>query len=102
MPMGNAGSVDQGGVLVQGNPLWRALLAAGAERLCRPFPRRAESPGEGQCSAVSSGYAPPPRGACAVPRAIGCAPALLSSRGGVRPPPPISFFLPPRAPLGPP
>jgi XdhC and CoxI family len=30
-----------------------------------------------QCSAVSSGYPPPPRGACAVSRAVGWASALL-------------------------
>jgi putative transposase len=72
------------GVLVQGDPVRRALLAAGAEQLCRSFPCRAESPGEGQRPAVSSGYGPLPRGACAVPRAIGWAPALLPSRGGVK------------------
>jgi hypothetical protein len=29
--------------------LWRALAAAGAERICRTFPGRTESSGEGQC-----------------------------------------------------
>src|SRR5229473_658194 len=99
MPMRNAGSVDQGGVLVQGNPLQRALLAAGAERVCRAFPCRAESPGEGQCPAVSSGNRSAARGACAVPRAIGWASALLSSRGGVMPRRPVQFFDPTVGPL---
>src|SRR5262249_40579780 len=36
-----------GGVPVQGDPLWRALAAASVERICRTFPCRTESPGEG-------------------------------------------------------
>ena len=71
------GQVGQGGVLVEGDLVRRALLAAGAGRLCRPFPCRAESPGEGQHPLVPPGYGPPPRGTCAVPRAIGRASALL-------------------------
>jgi hypothetical protein len=63
-----------------------------AERLCRAFPRRAESPGEGQCSAVSSGYRPPPRGSSEVPRATGRASALLSSSGGVMARRPFQLF----------
>src|SRR5260370_3222984 len=77
--MRNAGSVDQGGVLVQGNPLQRANLAAGAERLCRAFPCRAESPGEGQCSAVSSEFDPKLRGTCDMPLVPGWAHALFHS-----------------------
>src|SRR6266853_2748404 len=96
-PCGALGQVGQGGVLVQGNSLRRALL--GAERVCRAFPCRAESPGEGQRPAVSPGYGPPPRGACAVPRAIGWASALLSSRGGVMPRRPVQFFDPTVGPL---
>ena len=56
----------------------RSLRRALSE-LRRPFPCRAESPGEGQRPAVSSEHGSPPRGAGAVPRAIGRAPALLSS-----------------------
>jgi hypothetical protein len=74
---GTRGQVGQGGVLVEGDLVRRALLAAGAGRLCRPFPCRAESPGEGQHPPVPPGYGPPPRGTCAVPRAIGRASALL-------------------------
>ena len=62
----------------------RSLRRALSE-LCRPFPRRAKSPGEGQRPAVSSEYGPPSRGASEVPRAIGWVAALLSSRGGVMP-----------------
>jgi hypothetical protein len=64
---GALGQVGQGGVLVQGDPVRRALLAAGAERIRRTFPCGAESPGEGQHPAVSSGQAAPPRGVGAVP-----------------------------------
>jgi putative transposase len=35
------------GVPGQGNPVRRALIAAGAERIRRPFPCRTQSPGEG-------------------------------------------------------
>jgi hypothetical protein len=42
-----------------------------------------KSPKEGQRPAVPSRYRSPPRGACAMPRAIGWAPALLPSRGSV-------------------
>ena len=44
---GALGQVGQGGVLVQGDPVRRALLAAGAERICRTFPCGAEISGEG-------------------------------------------------------
>ncbi len=44
---GTLGQVGQGRVPVQGDPVWRALVATGAERIRRPFPCRAESPGEG-------------------------------------------------------
>src|SRR4030081_3443761 len=74
---------SEGGMPVQGDPLRRALVAAGAERLCRPFQCRAESSGEGEHPAVSSGDGSAARGASEVPRAIGWASALLSSRGGV-------------------
>jgi homeodomain-containing protein len=37
----------KGGVPVQGDPVRRAIAATGAERVCRPFPCRAEPPGEG-------------------------------------------------------
>jgi hypothetical protein len=70
---GALGQVGQGGVPVQSDPLRRALVGAGAEQLCRPFPCRAESPGEGQRPAVPSGDGSALRGASAVPRAIGWA-----------------------------
>jgi len=82
--------------------LSKVILSASArcgERLCRAFPCRAESPGEGQCSAVSSGYGPPPRGSSEVPRATGRASALLSSRGGVMARRPFQFFGPTTADL---
>ena len=47
------------------------------------FPCRAKSSGEGQRPAVSLGVGSATRRTCAAPRAIGRAPALLSSRGGV-------------------
>ena len=77
------GQIGQGGVPVEGDPVRRALLAADAERVCRTFPCRAKSPGEGQHPAVSSEHGPRPRGVGAVSRTIGRAAALLSSRGGV-------------------
>ena len=52
---GALGQVGQGGVPVQGDPLRRALVAAGIEQLSRSFPWREESSGEGQRPAVSSG-----------------------------------------------
>ena len=55
---GALGQVGEGGVLVQGDPFWRALPAASPERICRTFPCRAESSGEGQRPAVPSGYEP--------------------------------------------
>ena len=58
---GALGQVGEGGVPVQGDPVRRALLAAGAERICRALPCRAESPGEGQRPAVPSGYGHQPR-----------------------------------------
>ena len=67
-------------------------LKAGAERLCRPFPCRAESPGEGQRPAVSTGDGSAARGTREMPRAIGRASALLSSRGGVMPRQPVLFL----------
>ena len=69
----------------------RSLRRALSE-LRRPFPCRAESPGEGQRPAVSSGDGSSARGAGAVPRAIGRASALLSSRGGVMARRPDQFF----------
>ena len=89
---GALGQVRQGGVPVQSDPLRRALVAAGAEQLCRPFPRRAESPREVQRPAVSAGDRSPARGASEVPRAIGRAPALLSSRDGVMSRQSVQFF----------
>ena len=71
------------GVLVQGDPLWRALPAASPERICRTFPCRAESSGEGQRPAVPSGYEHPPRRVCSMPRATGRTLALLPSGGSV-------------------
>src|SRR5207244_11360651 len=50
---GALGQVGEGGVPVQGDPLWRAFAAASAERICRPFPCRTESPREGQYPALS-------------------------------------------------
>ena len=49
---GALGPVGQGGVLVQGDPVRRALVAADTVQLCRPLPCRAKSPGEGQRPAV--------------------------------------------------
>ena len=78
---GALGQVGEGGVPVQGDPLWRALAAASAERICRTFPCRAESSGEEQCSAVPSESKHPPRRACSMPRATGRPVALLPSGG---------------------
>src|SRR6516165_10535865 len=61
---GALGEVGEGGVPVQGDPLWRALAVASAERICRTFSCRTESPREGQCLAVPSEREHPPR--CAV------------------------------------
>ncbi len=80
---GAMGQVGEGGVLVQGDPLWRALPAASPERVCRTFPCRAESSGEGQRPAVPSGYEHPPRQVCSMPRATGRTLALLPSGGSV-------------------
>ena len=80
---GALGQVGEGGVPVQGNPFWRALPAAGAERICRTFPCRTESPREGQCPAVPPGYEHPTRSACSMPRATGRTLALLPSGGSV-------------------
>src|SRR6266436_2792336 len=80
---GALGQVGEGGVPVQGDPLWRALAAASAERICRTFPCRTESPREGQCPAVSSECKHPPRRACSMPRATGRPVALLPSGGSV-------------------
>ena len=76
---GALGQVGQGRVPVQGDPVRRALVAAGAERIRRSFPCRAKSPGKGQRPAVPSGDGSSARGAGAVPREIGRASALLSS-----------------------
>jgi hypothetical protein len=59
------------------------LPAASLARICRTFPCRAESPREGQCPTVPSGYEHSPRGACSMPRAIGRTIALLPSGGGM-------------------
>ena len=80
---GALGQVCERGVLVQSDPLWRALPAASLERICRTFPCRTESSGEGQCAAVPSGYEHPPRRACSMPRATGRTIALLPSGGGM-------------------
>ena len=80
---GALGQVGEGGVPVQGDPLWRALAAASPERICRTFPCRTESPREGQCPAVPSECEHPPRRACSMPRATGRTLALLPSGGGV-------------------
>ena len=64
---GALGQVGEGGVPVQGDPLWRALAAASAERICRTFPCRTESPREGQCPAVPSECKPRPRRARSMP-----------------------------------
>src|SRR6266853_4639011 len=80
---GALGEVCEGGVPVQGDPLWRALAAASAERICRTFPCRTESPREGQCPAVPSEREHPPRRECSMPRATGWPVALLPSGGSV-------------------
>jgi putative transposase len=80
---GALGQVGEGGVPVQGDPLWRALAAASPERVCRTFPCRTESSGEGQRAAVPSGYEHPPRQVCSMPRATGRTLALLPSGGSV-------------------
>ena len=48
--------------------------------------------GKGNVLLFPRAYGSAPRGACAVPRAIGWASALLSSRGGVMPRRPFQFF----------
>jgi hypothetical protein len=47
------------------------------------FRHTQESPREGQCPAVPSGYEHPPRRACSMPRAAGRTLALLPSGGSV-------------------
>ena len=59
----------------EGDPLWRAI--------CRALPCRAESPREGQCPTVPSGYEHSPRGTCSMPRPIGWTIALLPSGSGM-------------------
>ena len=81
---GALGQVGEGGVLVQGDPLWRALPAARAEGIYRTFPCRAESSREGQCPAVPSGYEHSLRRACSMPRATGRTLALLPSGGSMK------------------
>src|SRR5450759_1775478 len=44
------GQVGEGGVPVQGDPLWRALPAASPERICRTLPCRAESTSPKLCA----------------------------------------------------
>ena len=80
---GALGQVGEGGVPVQGDPLWRALPAASLARICRALPCRAESPREGQCPTVPSGYEHSPRGTCSMPRPIGRTIALLPSGSGM-------------------
>jgi hypothetical protein len=80
---GALGQVGEGGVPGQGDPLWRALAAASAGRICRTFPCRTESPREGQCPAVPSECKHPPRRACSMPRATGRPVTLLPSGGSV-------------------
>src|SRR6266436_8163242 len=58
---GALGQIGEGGVPVQGDPLWRALAAASVERIYRTFPCRTVSPREGQCPAVPSECKHPPR-----------------------------------------
>ena len=50
--------------------------------------------GKGNVLLFPRAYGSAARGACAVPRAIGWASALLSSRGGVMPRRPVQFFGP--------
>jgi hypothetical protein len=59
------------------------LASCGAGATPRSAARAAESPREGQCPTVPSGYEHPPRGACSMPRAIGRTIALLPSGGSV-------------------
>src|SRR5207244_10766889 len=80
---GALGQIGEGGVPVQGDPLWRALVAASVERICQTFPCRTESPREEQCPAVPSECEHPPRRACSMPRATGWPVALLPSGGSV-------------------
>src|SRR5450756_743424 len=77
------GQVGEGRVLVEDHSLWRALLAAAAERICGAFPCRAESSREVQRPVVPSGHANASRGAGTMSREAGWAPKLLPSRGGV-------------------
>jgi hypothetical protein len=87
---GALGQVGEGGVPVQGGSVRRAFVAAGAGRICRALPCRAQSPGEGQRPAVPPKCRPSPARACAVPRATGWAVAILPSGGGVNPPRQVS------------
>ena len=64
--------------------------AAGAEQISGGW----EPSGEGQRPGVSSSDGPAARGTRALPRAVGRAPALLSSRGGVMARRPNQFFDP--------
>src|SRR5450830_1386851 len=58
------GQVGEGRVLVEDHSLWRALLAAGAERICCALPCRAESSREVQRPVVPSGHGNASLGAC--------------------------------------
>src|ERR1035437_5082689 len=77
------GQVGEGRVLVEDHSLWRALLAAGAERICCALPCRTESSREVQRPVVPSGHTNASSGACAMSREAGWAPKLLPSRGGL-------------------
>src|ERR1019366_6376557 len=77
------GQVGEGRVLVEDHSLWRALLAAGAERICCALPCRTESSREVQRPVVPSGHTNASWGACAMSREAGWAPKLLPSRGGL-------------------
>src|SRR6266481_6261154 len=80
---GALGQVGEGGVPVQGCSVRRALPAAGAERICRTFPCRAESPRKGQYPVVPTEYGCSSRGTGSMSRAAGRALALLPSGGRV-------------------
>src|SRR5450759_3613852 len=77
------GQVGEGRVLLEDHSLWRALLAAGAERICCALPCRAESSREVQRPVVPSGHANASQGAGTTSCEVGWDPELLPSRGGV-------------------
>ena len=80
---GALGEIGEGGVPVEGDPVWRALPTVSAGRICCALPCRAESSREAQRPVVSSGHGNSSGWTCAMSRQAGWALALLPSRSRV-------------------